>query len=428
MENEARNEAGDGPPSAVPCFSVGDRVRVRVDTADPDYPDIPLGGWVGMVRDIASTETGPLYLVAWNEETLTAAPPVYRRRCDRDDLEFEQSWLPELALETDPGGPVAIQQPAKLIPGPLNLENSADRARHILGLSSDDELPPVEAKYLRRFHVYLLRSGKFPFPAGLDLGGVASGPGLQPVMVRRLLPEKYCLEVNALMVEVARAEDQVQVPLELLEPLPGPAISADLEAYRAWLEYNRADDEDEPGWLAAHPFLRLGMAVALLTGLMGILLEALPETHLPAAVVACLVGVLGGLLGARYGALFWAINRLPPNLVGGLVVGSLVGLVAGASLGGALGALLGTYLGSIPGAMAGTMLGSVLAWLRVRGPGKLFLTFLGAGAGAAVVAFATDADLALSGLWHGLAAGAVTGLAVMLAAWAWVRMLLREHD
>ena len=34
------------------AFQVGARVRVKSGVADPDYPDIPLGGWVGTIKDI----------------------------------------------------------------------------------------------------------------------------------------------------------------------------------------------------------------------------------------------------------------------------------------------------------------------------------------------------------------------------------------
>ena len=37
-------------PSPPPRFSVGDRVRVKTGVPDPDFPDIPLGGWAGTIR------------------------------------------------------------------------------------------------------------------------------------------------------------------------------------------------------------------------------------------------------------------------------------------------------------------------------------------------------------------------------------------
>ena len=36
--------------SVIPRFQVGDKVRVKYGVIDPDFPDIPLGGWTGCDR------------------------------------------------------------------------------------------------------------------------------------------------------------------------------------------------------------------------------------------------------------------------------------------------------------------------------------------------------------------------------------------
>ena len=33
-------------------FSVGDAVRVRFGVTDPDFPDIPFGGWAGAITEV----------------------------------------------------------------------------------------------------------------------------------------------------------------------------------------------------------------------------------------------------------------------------------------------------------------------------------------------------------------------------------------
>ena len=35
---------------SAPRFQIGAAVTVRRGTRDPDFPDIPLGGWTGTVR------------------------------------------------------------------------------------------------------------------------------------------------------------------------------------------------------------------------------------------------------------------------------------------------------------------------------------------------------------------------------------------
>jgi hypothetical protein len=396
-------------------FALGDRVRVVKGTADPDFPDISLDGWVGIVREVDAAEAGPLYLVEWTDQTLAAVPPGYRERCERDDLEFEQTWLREADLEADPGGPLTALQPTQVTSRPLNLEDPADRARHILGVSGD-ELPEVTEELLRRFHAHLQKEVRFPFMAGLNFGS------LQPVMVMQLISVERCLEDGGKLRAVVEGQkDRLDVPLEVLEPIPGDPAAADLAAYREWV------GQDEPAVAsgpANHPLLKLGLLVILLAGLLGALLEGVPETRTPALVVACILGVLGGLAGGRYEMLFRNINRLPPNMLGGLVLGAALG----AGLGALLGALLAVYVGSVAGAVVGTLLGQLLAAVGVRRPGTVALTFLGACAGGGLVAFlGEERDLALGGLWHGMVAGvAVVGLVVLGVMFYLMTMLGRR--
>ncbi len=44
-------------------FSAGARVRVKVGVTDPDFPDMPLGGWRGTVREIDRRDKKVTYLV-----------------------------------------------------------------------------------------------------------------------------------------------------------------------------------------------------------------------------------------------------------------------------------------------------------------------------------------------------------------------------
>jgi hypothetical protein len=38
-------------PRTPARFAAGAHVRVKPGTTDPDFPDIPLGGWAGTVRE-----------------------------------------------------------------------------------------------------------------------------------------------------------------------------------------------------------------------------------------------------------------------------------------------------------------------------------------------------------------------------------------
>ena len=75
-------------------FSVGCLVRVRFGVKDYDFPDTPLGGWAGKIINVEAGNP-PCYLIRWNQQTLASIHPVYRNRCERDGLDFQEMHLGE---------------------------------------------------------------------------------------------------------------------------------------------------------------------------------------------------------------------------------------------------------------------------------------------------------------------------------------------
>src|SRR5881275_1960154 len=136
----ANTQDGSSPPR----FEPGDKVRVRHGVLDPDFPDIPLGGWAGTVKEVERAKGETTYLIAWDRATLKGMHPVYRKRCERDGLEVESMWLGEEDIEPDTGEPAPIEQPTRIITRPLKMSDQDDRIRAILGLTSDDPLPKVD--------------------------------------------------------------------------------------------------------------------------------------------------------------------------------------------------------------------------------------------------------------------------------------------
>ena len=151
-------------PATTTKFSMGNAVRVRPGVTDPDFPDTPLGGWEGT---IAKVENGnpPTYLIRWNQKTLFTIHPIYRKRCERDGLDFEEMWLGEEDLELDTGGAVALEQPTKIVTPPLSMKDQDDRVRAVFGLTRDDLLPEVDDTCLRTYCKYLAANLKFSFTA-----------------------------------------------------------------------------------------------------------------------------------------------------------------------------------------------------------------------------------------------------------------------
>lgn len=107
-----------------------------------DFPDMALGGWAGKVAEVHDDD---MYTVRWNEETLTSIHPVFKKRCDKDCLGFDQCRLGPTDLETDTGGPLIIEQPKKFTTRPLSPKDQDDRIRMVFGLTSNDPLADVRA-------------------------------------------------------------------------------------------------------------------------------------------------------------------------------------------------------------------------------------------------------------------------------------------
>ena len=100
--------------SPEPRFGLGDMVRVMHGTRDPDYPDIPMGGWVGTIKEVEAGAGPAHYCVAWSRGTLASIHSVFRRRCERDGLDYEQAYLAEDDLEPYGGETVSVEQPGAI--------------------------------------------------------------------------------------------------------------------------------------------------------------------------------------------------------------------------------------------------------------------------------------------------------------------------
>src|SRR4051812_44270590 len=104
----------------TPKFEPGARVRAKRGVTDPDFPDIPLGGWAGTIKEVEEAKGAFTYWIEWDKETLKGIHPVYRNRRERDGLEFETMWLGEEDIEPDEGEPVPIEEPTAIVTPPLS--------------------------------------------------------------------------------------------------------------------------------------------------------------------------------------------------------------------------------------------------------------------------------------------------------------------
>src|SRR3954447_1961774 len=203
-------------PTNAARFPIGDRVRVKSGVRDPDFPDIPLGGWAGTVTEVEHAEGEVTYLIAWDRATLRGTHPVYKKRCERDGLELESMWLGDEDLEPGDGARVPIEEPTQIVTPPLSETDQDDRVRIALGLTHDDPLPEVSRKTLLAYHRYLTANLKLPFRARADADGMS-------LTVHRLLnPREYDLdEDEGLLCEARDREGPFPVPLSELDDAVG---------------------------------------------------------------------------------------------------------------------------------------------------------------------------------------------------------------
>ncbi len=200
-------------PPTPPKLAVGDRVRVKYGTADFDFPDIPLGGWAGTITEVSHDGKSHLYLIEWNPFTLDHMPSIFRKRCDRDGLELEESWLGEEDLESEVGNRLPLEQPTQIVTRPLSTTDQDDRIRAIFGLTSDDPLPESHDGNLHHYHAYLAANLTFPFEAGYwkETGPFESSRMCKVSVVGLADLDCYCPEEVGLLFRIRHDGEQTKV-------------------------------------------------------------------------------------------------------------------------------------------------------------------------------------------------------------------------
>jgi hypothetical protein len=221
-------------PTLPPRFAVGERVRVKAGVKDPNFPDIPLGGWAGTIREVNPRSNPPLCLIEWDARTLEQVHPVYRKRCERDGLGIESTWLDEEEVEADPGGPTVIEQPANIVTRPLGMSDQDDRIRAVFGLTSDDPLPDISAETVRRYRQYLAAHLSFPFRARCyeEIGPFETVA--HPVTVVGLLDAEECDEEYGVMCAADCGGKIVEMPLADLEATANREVRRAIDDYSYW--------------------------------------------------------------------------------------------------------------------------------------------------------------------------------------------------
>lgn len=235
-------------------FAVGDQVRVRHGTVDPDYSDLPLGGWVGA---IVKVDAGGLCHIRLNQATLDQIHPIYRKRCKRDGFHIEILDMDQESLDPDLGEGLAIEQPKNVITKPLDPNNQKDRMRAVLGVTTDDDVPLVEKTTLLKYFDHLKAHLSFPFPATYTHHD-GKRQIVHEISVVGVLDEFPILAEYGLACVVKDDHEQWEVPVTLLDVGKDDRNHQTLEDYRRWFaewgdfapvqhthESNDCQDEDD---------------------------------------------------------------------------------------------------------------------------------------------------------------------------------------
>jgi hypothetical protein len=447
-------------PPAPAKFKIGDRVWVRHGVRDDDHPDIPLGGWGGTISEV---HKHGMYSVHWSQETLASIHPIYKKRCAIDGTVLEEYWLGEDDLEPDPGGPLAIEQPTRITPRPLSVENQGDRVRLVFGLTSDDFLPAVDEDSLETYYDHLVEQMALPAEARYCPQEDFLNPSpLRRVKVVALDGEVAWDEDDGILCKIRTAEGEEVVPLTDLEFRRSDPNHQLLDDFSAWfvgeLPVESEDDEDDE-WDDEDDVEEDDEVdededdeVDEDEDDSDVLEEATwrDVVILPLEIVA-FTASYGAVVGAAVAAMPWARWAA---FIGGSVWGLVVAVAhatsaqkdmriivprfrkgLGGFLGLATGALQGAFFGIMAVAFIGAVLGGIVGLLlrRLLGDTKevFFHVFPGsvlfaAACGVAAQAFYIDRAAATTGLWYGTLIGLGSGLFLCLVALPLAFLLVRR--
>jgi hypothetical protein len=211
------NRTKEGSP--VPRFKIGDKIRVKSGVSDPDFPDMPLGGWTGTVVEITEHKRRIDCVFRLDDRNLPSLHPIYRSRCERDGLDCETMSLSEDDLEADDGREVAIEQPTEIRTPPLSMDDQDDRIRAVFGLTHDDPLPQVSPETLMTYCEYLTANLKFPILTSYwaKTGAFTSKKVLAPINTLEAPVEEEFDEECGLFGIGSGQEEEIEIPLESIE-------------------------------------------------------------------------------------------------------------------------------------------------------------------------------------------------------------------
>ena len=71
----------------------GQRVRVKDGITMPEYPDIDIAGWTGMVLETQGRGSDSKVILEWDDPALEAMPASYREECESKQMLYTMACL-----------------------------------------------------------------------------------------------------------------------------------------------------------------------------------------------------------------------------------------------------------------------------------------------------------------------------------------------
>lgn len=81
--------------------SAGQRIRVNDGVVMPEYPDVLIGGWTGMVLETQGRGEAAKVILEWDDAALEAMPTAYREQCESQNMLYTMACLPMSDVSID---------------------------------------------------------------------------------------------------------------------------------------------------------------------------------------------------------------------------------------------------------------------------------------------------------------------------------------
>jgi hypothetical protein len=77
----------------------GSRIRVKPGVQSPEFPEISLAGWTGVVTELTGKAPDQKVIIEWDSQTLAAMPAEYISKCESGQLYHVMASLNESDVE-----------------------------------------------------------------------------------------------------------------------------------------------------------------------------------------------------------------------------------------------------------------------------------------------------------------------------------------